>query len=314
MVNSQVSRRPQPSSIAEHLKVVRKSNDCSILSAYNPDRQSYTCFSHPALVRVARNWNEINPLSPQIDLTTDQNTLYYSIKNRMSGVCKSDEGCWIQKLHMANDATVKKWLKPLKPERYSWKKFKSMWLTTTNLEEIMYTYNELFEDVFKFLGVFPINFQDTENGVCIGRFMCAFRVANLINERKKSFAMILNTDKADGSGEHWVALYCGMDPALPNYGIYFYDSNSSPDKRYIPPAVRKFTANVTKEMHALGKEHANFKEHFNTFPHQKKDGQCGMFAAVFIIALLSGEKYEDYINSNKITDKLMKQLRTVFFR
>ena len=298
-------------SFSHLIGAVRKSGQCSLIAANNEDK--YTCFSMDALRILARTYNMRHPSKAIAFGSMSKRAIWNALHEAfLERGCGEDETCWVRELGAEHVANVKRWLKPSKPTNMSWANFCEMWLTTEQIRDVMHQYQHIFRSNFMFLGVSPINFQESyESGECVGRLTCDFSVSRLLSAGKTRFGLIANTDKAEEPGEHWVSLYCNMDPNSKNYGIYYYDSNGCLDKREIPIQIRKFKAIVKEQMEDLG--HPSFPTEYNKRRQQRKDGQCGMFAICFIVAMLCDEDFHQYCSSKAITDALMKQLRCSFF-
>ena len=291
----------------KHLTKVRRLGKCSVLSGAHDAKGS--CFPHDALVTLATAHNARS--SSRIEHESmPPDRLWRTLHERSD--CDEDELCLVKKLGMQYNVGIRRYIKPLKPQNLTWRRFEKTWLNTNHIENIMKHYDALYGDEFEFLGVYPVDFQGrTDGATCIGRTMCDFDVADLIARGKKSFAMVINTVKAHEPGEHWVAIWCGVCPTCLNYGIYYYDSNGITHRAQIPLQVRTFMAGVKRRMIELG--HGDFEVHDVHRRHQTANGQCGMFSICFIVAMLCGHKFEDYVKLRSINDRLMRRLRKVFF-
>ena len=52
----------------------------------------------------------------------------------------------------------------------------------------------------------------------------------------------------------------------------------------------------------------------NKEPHQRKDGQCGVFSTAYIVKRLNGKSFEDIMVDNIMTDGGMADCRDYYFR
>ena len=195
----------------KHLTKVRRLGKCSVLSGAHDAKGS--CFPHDALVTLATAHNARS--SSRIEHESmPPDRLWRTLHERSD--CDEDELCLVKKLGMQYNVGIRRYIKPLKPQNLTWRRFEKTWLNTNHIENIMKHYDALYGDEFEFLGVYPVDFQGrTDGATCIGRTMCDFDVADLIARGKKSFAMVINTDKAHEPGEHWVAIWCGVSQAAP---------------------------------------------------------------------------------------------------
>ena len=295
----------------QHIAAVKKLGQCSVVTA-DTCKDTYTCFSTEALIALAQAYNTQHSSQAIAHASMSKRAIWKALRTALFQRCGDDEVCWICELGAENIPNVRLRFKPMKPTDMTWNEFDQMWLTTDQIRDVMQQYAYIFRSKFEFLGVFPIDFQETfDSGECIGDSMCDFDVSRVLSDGKTSFGMVSNTDKYEKPGEHWVSLYCNMDPKAKNYGIYFYDSNGSFDRREIPIQIRKFMSTIKSQMERL--EHTSFPIEHNTHQQQRKNGHCGMFAICFLVAMLCGEDFHRYCRSKQINDKLMKRLRRSFF-
>lgn len=302
----------------EHVKtVVQRSGPCSVLA----DPGKPTCFSDDALRLLAESHNSrAEPDAPRVDPSARPAEVQRALRAIMRRRCGDNPHCWVERAGLPHEPAVTKWLKPSKPPGHTWREFENAWLTTRQIDEILRRYEPIYPK-FAFLGVHPVDFQEYgADGRCVGGTaraqhvdLCRFDVAKLLAKGKTSFALVANTDASGQPGEHWVAVWCGMDSAAPNYGVYFYDSNGSYTRREIPRRIRSFMKSVKEQMRGLP-GHAGFPDEMhNEREQQKRDGQCGMYAACFVVAMLTGHDFREYMKERGINDKLMTHLRRAFF-
>ena len=205
------------------------------------------------------------------------------IKEYFTEKCGNDiknEYCWLDQLSFETRRKLDAAFRPKKP--LSWNTSPRTWLNTDDINEVMIQYEKLHKD-FKFLGVHPIDFAKYDGDHCISRNnLCAFHISAFTQKR---FALVLNLDKHDEPGSHWVALYFNVDPTKNNFGIYYYDSTSYPPE----DDVKEFMAKVQKQVKT---RFPNLKKRFvnkhNTIQRQFKNTECGMFCIVFLTQCVKG--------------------------
>lgn len=171
-----------------------------------------------------------------------------------------------------------------KPE--SWKTNPTEWLSNFDIDNVMFQYNKAYK-TFSYLGTYPIDFMEKSGPFCITKH-CDFHLNKY--KGKKEFSMVLNLDKHDQPGSHWVAIYINIDKKNCKYGCFFYDSFAfKPCHR-----ILNFFKLVKSQ---LGDE--NFKGYYNKKRHQYQNSECGMFSMCFLISCLENKnkKYEDIIAS-----------------
>lgn len=227
--------------------------------------------------------------------------------------CKEKKDCWVEQdmvkssqLYSALQSTA---YKPAKPS--SWKTNAREWLNTVDILKVMNQYESKYK-TFAFKGVFPINFIERQNDVCIVQKMCNFSIKDLEQNGTKSFGMVLNLDRHNEPGSHWVSMFCCLDPEDAKYGICYYDSGG-PNK--ISKYVKEFIRTVVTQVNDRGK----FKVKHNHIRHQFQDTECGIFSMLFIIFCLRSSPTETYMDvKNKIPndrrDDGIHKYRSYFFR
>jgi hypothetical protein len=201
----------------------------------------------------------------------------------------TNEACVIRKDPELN-AKLGKAFRPAMPK--SWKTNKREWLNTDDIKRVMTQYQEKYPH-FKFLDVFSSDFKT--QGVCNIYKMCDFHVKNLIENGFSEFALVLNLDKMNQPGSHWVSIFCSLDPNSPQYGISFYNSGG------VRPIanIAKFMKSVVDQINEYGphKKHAkHFRARYNKDRHQFAGSECGIFSIRYIeLCLENPDKPYSYI-------------------
>lgn len=313
---------------------------------YERDR---TCFSRDALVRLARAWNEhcaagagsgetsgaergsgktegargAGPIRGVA--TATKRELWRELNKRLYPVCgDGKEWCWPEKIssRVASQESVRRMLRPKKPRE--WKKRPYAWLSNYDIEDVMRQYDFREEDDYKyrFLGVFPIDFESKNVfGQCLFEEVCSIRLDRLYRKGVRYLGMITNLDRHDESGSHWTSLFLVIDPALPSFGAYYYDSVASPP----PPEILRFVERIRAQALALpgaaGKVGANgFGFQTNTVRHQYANTECGVFSMVYQIRWLEALRRDrmaaDFqkIVRIRMRDEDVHKLRDVLYR
>lgn len=272
------------------------------------DTNNWTCFSKKSLVSLIESYNtHMSPSSP-LTKSGSKRELWSSISNMMVSVCnKDDETCWVDKLH---NSIADKDLKPKAPSYWEVEGFEATRAST--LTYVLQRYEQNYKN-FRYLGTFPMDFQQRKFGSCVGKFMCDFSIIPYA-QRKMCFGMILNTHTSEMPGEHWVAIFCETDPSKPSYGIHYYDSYAENP----PPRASKFMQIVLRQMRIFNKQiqfkTRQFTKSQNTHQHQYLNQNCGIFCTAMIIACASGMDFEEYCASSNINDKSIEAYRKEAFR
>ena len=250
------------------------------------------CFPKRVLVTMLRMWNKLHP-EDMVSLKKTKQQLWDTLQKKLEPVCQKDQSCWVDYLNLSR---AKAYIKPIMPR--DWIKDPDTWLTNFDIIDAMNVPN--FN--FTFLGVFPIDFQDTDVlGKCIGDMMCTFDIRTL---KTSYFGVVFNLSPHWHSGSHWICVYSGLDPELTNYGFFYYDSLSLP----VPSSIKKFGKKIKKQV-----QDSTFKLYKSHKEQQKLDGQCGMYCINFLLSCMKGKSALD-LYKEKISDAKMRRLRTKIFR
>lgn len=301
-----------------------KQNYCSPVREKIYERDG-TCFNRAALLRLVDAWNEKYPSDPIRGASTkSKKEIWKTINERMSRICKGSgrEWCWVDHLNHAKDSPdVAKSLRPSKPRE--WYKQPFTWLTNYDIEAVMRQYQDDKELSFKFLGVYPIDFEGkTGFGTCLFAEMCNLDVATYAKRGIQYVGMVTNLDRHDQDGSHWTALFMCIDPKKPCFGAYYYDSVSNRP----PTDMKRFMDRVKKQMDAYaaakaktGEKPAVFRLDYNKIRHQYGNSECGVFSMAYILRWLEKmqenpeTQFED-IMEIKVSDKEVHKLRDQLFR
>lgn len=256
-----------------------------IISHCAPERENYfkkhkSCLTLKELQNVANQYNQSNQLTNPIPKSRmqKQDDLTSALKNAYK--CKEDrvDKCILHK--NKNIRNLKDKFRPIQP--YKWKENKNEWLSSVEIEEAMKQYEKAYK-TFQFLGVYSIDFAKPLNntGVCVSREMCKF-IDDLkkkqLNKNIKRFGLVLNLDKHNEPGSHWVSIYCDLRPNSKKFGVFYYDSVGD-----------KYTKEV-KEFFDYIKNFVSsnkFIVSYNKKQQQFQNSECGVFAMTFIIKCLS---------------------------
>jgi hypothetical protein len=206
---------------------------------------------------------------------------------------------------------MKNTLMPEKP--LSWNKNPNQWLSNLDIDAILYKYSKESSFLYDYLGCKSIDFAVIKNGSCSFDSDCRIDIKKSLDKNKKYIGIILNLDKHNGPGYHWVSLFICLDPLLDAYGIYYYDSTSSK----MPIIVKQYTEDIQSQALIIFKKNLPF--YTNNIQHQYGNTECGMFSIyqqiVWINQLKKNKKIKflDIINE-KIDDKKMTDMRNILFR
>ena len=308
------------------------------LEAKNPDEkcapgkkfENNSCLTLDALQKIAEAFNKEN--HDKIPTNVNKEKLVDILDNKMEKKYKcTEQTCWTRQkfLEELDDKILEdiqdRTFRPKGPsEKYGW-------LSTTNINEVIDQYHNIYKD-FTFLGAVPYDFEELEQ-----LEIHNLDFAKLEKEGKNKIGLVINLDRHYDNGSHWVALYSD----LKNNQIYFFDSVGRPPRTLI----RKFINKITKYMYQkkynkklpindVIKDLKNYKNidnkskkythitnllgggfdiKYNKKQHQLKDSECGVYAINFIIRLAGGESFES-VSNNIMHDNIMNRNRAIYFR
>lgn len=279
-------------------KIIRrrltKKNKCAPGKGNN-----YTCFDHKALVKIATSWNKKNK-NNQIKINNNNRILWKKIHQKMSKKCKT-ESCWLKQDFIKHYShNLQTYFKPKMPS--TWIKERNTWLTTTDIEKVLFQYENAVSD-FKFLGVVPIDFDyEYSVGKCIVDEICKLDINKLKRKRINKIGVVFNLDAHDEPGSHWVSLYSDFNKGE----VYYYDSYGI----FPPDEVRILMERIgTQGKKIKGKP---FKLLYNDNRHQYKNSECGVYSMNFIIDFLNGKNFKEIIE-NKIPDDDINKKRFLYY-
>ena len=298
-------------------------SECSPLGVENEN----TCLSNHLLIKIANNINKLNRCSAiNCDLSHDK--LYTEVCDRMKIIseCKK-ESCWVKSLDVMNGLSSKDKIhfnesfKPFTPP--GWISNPTMWLNTRDIDDVLNRYQKKYPS-FKYFGAIPIDFSKKRRGTCMVSDLCKLNIKKLLKEKYKSVGIVFNTDPHNKEGEHWFSMYIdliGINRSKPT--IYYYDSAKYP----ISNEIKLLIKNIKKQFKKIGNIRnkssrlrrrsgggcsSNIDFLFNDMQHQFGDTECGIYSIHFIVQMLKGVDFHNYINKN-INDKEIQKFRKVFF-
>lgn len=279
--------------------------------AHTNGLKNHTCYSKKDLIDIGTAFNTHSHIDKiNISESNSTKTLHKKINSKLNEKCGDNEACWIDQgfIDHTKRNRLEDLFRPKKPK--SWYKNHRTWLNTYDILYVMEQYEQKYDD-FMFMGVYPIDFnQSNSYGNCIGDMMCAFDVKNVIAKKKSRFGMVLNLDKHNEPGSHWVAVYCNVDPQKDNFGIYYYDSVAYPPARQVKMFMHKVYTQIQK-IHPSNS--AKFEYGVNKIQKQYKNTECGIFSIVFLTQCL---KHISFVNicTNMKKDDDMNKIRDIIYR
>lgn len=209
--------------------------------------------------------------------------LLVDLHRALSPLCAS-EACWIDLpfVDMLSSQLREKvkyfTFKPPAPES------KYAWLSTTDINDVMQQYRELFPQ-FHFVGALPSDFYRVTK----------FHYSEIPEYHKVGF--VFNLDTHDQKGSHWVA---GLIDNV-SKTIEYFDSAGNPPNKHIHKFLEILQAKT---------EH---KILVNRIVHQRENSECGIYSIHFLIKRLLGFTFHD-ISKSRVSDADMNKFRDSLFR
>jgi hypothetical protein len=228
------------------------------------------------------------------DKIKDSDDIWTELKHKLHSKCKSGRvECIVA--HLMN--------KPKAPE--SWIVNPNEWLSSIDIENVEKQYMKLFNK-YKFLGCIPIDFDlKSKSGKCLVNVLCSLKIKDLISEGFYQYGIVFNTDKHNGPGQHWFALYCDVRPELEYGRITYFDSYASKPESEIKILMSRWKS----EIDSLNLFKKPLELSRNTTKHQFKDSECGMYSLYFHYCCLLEIPMDE-----RIPDEVINKFRQLLFK
>lgn len=260
-----------------------------------------SCFTVDNLYKITQAYN--SNFKDKITLKKDKKFLLKELTDKLKNVCDNQQ-CWLKLKFMKdlNDQDLlKETFRPKGPDTGT------KWLSTSDIDKVMNQYQMKFDN-FVFLGAVPLDFET------IGMGFEDLPFNKMIKDGRNKLGMVINLDTHDKDGSHWVGLFSD----LVKKQIYFFDSyGHQPEKE-----IKKFMDKIAKWMNKAYNlkndsegELMNIKNidiKYNSYRHQYKHSECGVYSMNFIIRLLNGEGFAE-IAKSKVIDNEINKCRSVYF-
>jgi len=303
---SRKSRKSRNSRNSRNSRKRRRSSTYISQRACSPLRKSTfrsgefsTCYTMDALQKIRTAYNKTAPSNEKIPQRTSKKGLWNAIKDKVDNMNSKEgcegEWCWVKQPFMKN--INEKDLNSIKNLTFkpSIPKGKYDWLSTDDIDNVMKQYSKKYPDLY-FMGTWPMDFEKLDK-----KFR-NFDPKIIQAKGKKNVALVLNEDKSDEPGSHWVGLYM----MLPSRQVHFFDSYG---KKPLAPMCKWLTNINTK----LKKNNEKpFTVLWNPHRHQYANSECGVYTLNFIVKRLEGNTFKSIVN-NQIKDETMNKRRSTFF-
>jgi hypothetical protein len=212
---------------------------------------------------------------------------------------------------LAKKLRLKDVLRPKMPNE--WLDNPRTWLSDIDINSAMHQYARLVRD-FEYLGTVPVDFSEkTKTGACVK--MCSSAPFKSVYRHAKLGACVVNLDVHTGQGTHWVALALDCrDKSAPK--LLFYDSTGNPPPKRWLRSTKKTRSPYAHILAAIPGRRLRRSvakgAKYNRKTHQRANTECGVFAMMFVDALISGRSFERHC-ARALNDDDAFRHRSVFF-
>jgi len=294
----------------------------------NNNKLNNSCFTENQILKIVKSFNQNTSKNNKINtFNRDIYSIYQELKTKLNNI---DEYLWVENskntkyLSKSEIGTI---FIPKMPSEWcqnisSWRQqtnnslINAPWLSNFDIDDVLAQYQNKYPN-FIFLGTFPIDFQTYNLFGCVSN-LCNFNLRNIISKKKYYFGLVLNTDKHNQSGSHWISIFCSLKAKK----IYYFNSATN-HKHKIPKPVLDFVDDIQKQFFNIYKRQLSFRFN-NKVQHQSSNSECGIYSIYFILSMLdaSGNNnnpdtiFEQYFNNPmfKIQDSTMLNKRFKLFR
>ena len=252
----------------------------------NKKRLPYSCLTKKSLIKVAKRLSKVTKKKIPIHRNNLRKTY-----NLMSKIIKDQykcntEICWVKikklfdGLSERDKKIFRKHFKPQLPKEVQ-EDYKA-WLSNFDIDEVMEGL-KLEHNDFYYYSATPIDFHK-----CSVSDLCSIDIRKHHKNNKKKIGIVFNTDKSNGPGQHWIAMYIDMlGINLDNEGIYYFDSYSAS----IPQQIK----DLIEKLKFQGKQlNMDFIVTNNNRSIQQNNYACGYYCMHFIENMLKGVKFQEY--------------------
>lgn len=260
-----------------------------------------TCRTMKELNKIRRRWNKEHP-NHNIARRDSKEELfeYMSQTFNQFGAC-ANNSCF----KLPCDMIVSQ--KPTWPTK--WFENPMEWLSNIDIDHVLHAYSQLW-DHYSHVGTVSIDFSKPSccDGACVSYELCPKiftknKLQGIIRETP-CWSVVFNTAPTKEGGDHWTALFADFrDTENHESCVYFFDSTGNKPQAEVLELIERIDKNTEGY-------HQTFKH--NTYKHQKKNTECGIYAIHFIIRMLHGVPFESFVREY-MPDDQMNKLRSYLF-
>lgn len=212
---------------------------------------------------------------------------------------------------LADKLRLKDVLRPRMPRE--WLAKPNTWLSDLDINAAMHQYSRIIPK-FEYLGTMPVDFSETtRTGACVK--LCSSKPFRSVYRHGKLGAMVVNLDVHTGKGTHWVALALDCRKKDAPELMYYDSTGNRPPARWLKssqarksPYAHILSAIPNKQLRRRVAKSAAY----NCKTHQRQNTECGVFAMMFVDALVSGRSFKQHC-AQALGDNDAFRHRSIFF-
>lgn len=211
------------------------------------NHENGTCFNDNLLNLIINEYNKHYP-NKNIDKNLSSNKKIELIRKYIKPETGCDQEWCLSKSNIFSKYSeeIEESFRPLVPN--SWLDKKNTWLNTLDIIESLSQYENAYPE-FHFLSVSPIDFDTIIKGnfgyseACVDEDLCSLELKEKVKTKITKLGAVLNLDKHNQSGSHWVAFF--SDLLLGE--AYYYDSVANGK----PKEIAKFMERISSQYDQL---------------------------------------------------------------
>jgi hypothetical protein len=297
-------------------------NHCSPSQQAN-FKKNNSCYDEDALYKIIEAFNRNYPTNTINIVASGKqksfSVLWSELQMKLADKCDKNELCWVSHLGIENDKKISTSLRPPKP--IDWNNDPNTWLNNFNIEAVLIQYEEANKPFYKFYGVYSSDFLRKSNNVnvCYHRELCAIDIVDLYEKGTRALGFVINLDEHDEPGSHWTSVFAIIDPTMPCFGVYYYDSTTNDPPNDMSTFMKELQVQGNKMKKKYNTKYI-FKNKINKVQHQFKNTECGVFSIYNQVKWLHEIKKKNgnitfsQIIKENIKDEQMSNLRKILFR
>jgi len=249
-------------------------------------------FDKDEIENLRKVYNDEHPKQKPVP-EGDVATVWATLKDRLHEQCKTGHAECILASMLSKSKAPSSWA--VNPEE---------WLSSDDIDHVEKQYMKVFSK-YHYVGSFPIDFDKrSKTGTCLVSSLCSMDIKSLYDSGYRQIGIVFNTDVSTGPGEHWIALFCDINPELEFPRVTYFDSYAHAPE----PQIQKLMKRWKKQWDATGIHSSPMQMTYNKTEHQYEDSECGMYCLYFHYCCLAQVPMEQ-----RVPDKVVRGIRGRLF-